>query len=205
MEKMKVNFDMEFEKTTKTIQDKNGNDVVIWNWIPYGEKEALVQELTGYILNADDDLGVCYEVLNYDLFYNYVIVKYYTNIDVEDIQDIDGFRKLYDYCDKNGFIGYDIDDFLNDDLCTINRMIVRYKHTIMSLYEEQHSLSNIVKKLLGTDFDANNAETRELIEKLIDMKGALMEKEEENKVLAFGKKKPVGLKTGGVKMNLAKR
>ena len=222
MEKKKINFVIESEPETKTFSDKNGNDVVIWNWIPFAEKEEFVQELITFVLNADDELGICYESMNYDLFYNYEIIKHYTNIDVEDIQDIDGFRKLYDYCDLNG-----IKDALNDsqshlimtagaldlsncgflehDLRIINEMIQKYYNAIKGLYEAEHSLGNMVKKILNTDVDTNNKETRELIEKLIDMKGALMEKEEQGKVLAFGKKKPVNVKTGGAKMNLAKR
>lgn len=207
MDKVKVNFDMgEFEKNTKTLQDKNGNDVVIWNWISFAEKEAFVQELITLVLNADDELGICYETMNYELFYNYCVVKYYTNIDVDEIQDIGGFHKLYDYCDLNGirneYIGY---CFLEQDLRVVDKMIMKYRDAIKCLYETEHSLGNLVKKLLNTNVDTNNAETRELIEKLIDMKGAYLEKEEENKVLAFGKKKSPNLKTGGVKIGLAKK
>lgn len=223
MDKVKVNFDMgEFERPTKLIQDKNGNDVVIWNWIPFEEKEAFVQELITFVLNANDELGICYEAMNYDLFYNYEIIKHYTNIDVDGIQDIDGFRKLYDYCDLNGIqnelnsphlhssftaggIACENYNFLEHDLGIINKMIQRYYDAIKVLYEAEHSLGNMVKKILDTDVDTNNKETRELIEKLIDMKGALMEKEEKGKVLAFGKKKSVNVETGGAKMNLAKR
>lgn len=221
MDKIKVNFDMgEFDKPTKLIQDKNGNDVVIWNWIPFAEKEEFVQELITFVLNADDELGVCYESMNYDLFYNYEIIKHYTNIDVDEIQDIDGFRKLYDYCDLNGVrnalnssqfimtaeaINLNQYGFLEQDLCIVNEMVLKYREAIKVLYEAEHSLGNMVKKILDTDVDTNNKETRELIEKLIDMKGALIEKEEKGKVLAFGKKKSVNVETGGAKMNLAKR
>lgn len=205
MEKIKVNLDMEFERKTKTIQDKNGNNVVIWNWIPFEEKEAFVQEQVTLTLGTDEEQGVCYEVMNYDMFYNYVMVKYYTNIDVQDIQDIDGFRKLYDYCQQTGIASEDIYEFMKGDMAITSDMILKYREAITELYEAEHSLGNMVKQILKTNPDTNNEETRELIEKLTDMKGALMEKEENSNVLQFGKKKSANVKTGGTVINLAKR
>lgn len=205
MEKIKVNIDTEYEREEVNIQDKNGNDVVILNWIPFSEKEELVQELMGMVIAGDEELGVCYDLMNYDLFHNYEMVKHYTNIDVSGIEDIEGFRKLYDYCQRTEITAYwDTNDFLASDLAVINGMIWKYREAIETLYEAEHSLGQIVKRMLNTDPDTNNTETRELIEKLIDMKGALLEKEEENKVLQFGKKSS-NVKTGGATLNLAKR
>ena len=205
MEKIKVNIDEVFEGDKRTIEDKNGNGVVILNWIPFEEKEAFVEDLVGLSLNSNDELGICYEAMNYELLYNFVFVKYYTNIDVSDIPDVDGLRKLYDYCQMNGITREALGAYVEDDLKVIDNMIIKYKNAVKVLYETEHSLGYAVKKLLETKPDINNQETRELIEKLIDMKGALIEKEEESKVIAFGKKKPADLKTGGVKIGLAKR
>ena len=59
---------------------------------------------------------------------------------------------------------------------------------------------------LNTDVNTENAETRELIERLIDMKGALLEKQNNEKILQFGAKKTAkSVKTGGVKINISKK
>ena len=95
-------------------------------------------------------------------------------------------------------------DYAAIDLWYVDMMKDRMIKAVQMRFEKEKSLEQLVKGLLNTNPDTNNAETRELIEKLIDMKGALLEKEENEKVLAFGKKKPA-VKTGGVKMNLGKK
>ena len=77
MNKIKINLDTEYERKEVTIQDKNGNAVVIFNWIPFAEKEELVQDLIAMVITADEELGVCYDLMNYDLFHNYEMVKHY--------------------------------------------------------------------------------------------------------------------------------
>ena len=203
--KKKINFVIEAEPETKTFSDKNGNDVAILDWIPADEKEAFARELVEYTMGTNDELGVCYKMMIEDEVYTYLLIKYYTDIDVSEIQDADGFRKLYDYAERSG-LKDEMDSYISStERCILYEMAGIYQDSIEKLYETEHSLGYTVKKLLSTDVDTNNKETRELIEKLIDMKGALTEKEEQGKVLAFGKKKPANIRTGGAKMNLAKR
>ena len=203
IEKKKIDIDVT-EQMNETIvrQDKNGNDVNILLRIPCGQKESMVTELASMCLLADDNLGVCYVSSLFDVILNYLFVKYYTDIDVEWATDIKDYYKLYDYCQVNK-INYI--DLCSDDYNVLYSYWARYSDSIIRLYEAEHSLGHDVKQMLNTDLDTNNKETRELIEKLIDMKGALIEKEEQGKVLAFGKKKPANLKTGGVNIRLAKR
>lgn len=208
MDKIKVNLDMEYERKEITVQDKNGNNIIIFDWVPFSEKEELVQELINMTIAADDEQGVCYDLMNYDLFYNFEMVKHYTNIDVSNVEDIDGFRKLYDYCQYIGLTAYwdcDKNDFMASELSAVNSMIWKYRESIETLYEKQHSLEQIVKKLLSIEPDTENAETRELIEKLIDMKGAFLEKQNQEEILFANKKKPSNVKTGGAVINLARR
>ena len=156
-------------------------------------------------MGTDDELGVCFRIMNETEVKTYLLVKYYTDIDVSDIQDMDGFRKLHDYCRVSGLLET-IHVFISiEEQWDIDNMEKIYWEAIRKLYETEHSLGNTVKRLLKTDPNVNNEETRELIEKLIDMKGALKEKETQSNVLQFGKKKPANVNTGGVKMNLAKR
>ena len=156
-------------------------------------------------MGTDDELGVCFRIMNETEVKTYLLVKYYTDIDVSDIQDMDGFRKLHDYCRVSGLLET-IHVFISiEEQWDIDNMEKIYWEAIRKLYETEHSLGNTVKRLLKTDPNVNNEETRELIEKLIDMKGALKEKEAQSNVLQFGKKKPADVNTGGVKMNLAKR
>lgn len=210
MEKKKINLDVTFEQATRIFTDKNGNDVAILQWIPAAEKEAFAMEQVTQTMGTNEELGLCYRMMAEDEIYAYLLVKYYTDIDVSEITEMDDFRKLYDYCQQSGLLN-DVDNYVPwEEKAVIEHMEALYREAIQKLYEAEHSLGYRVKQLLDTDVDTNNAETRELIEKLIDMKGTMLEKEEQGKVLEFvstknGKKKPASVKTGGVSMSLAKR
>lgn len=54
----------------------------------------------------------------------------------------------------------------------------------------EHSPSQLAKNILGGRLDLQNEETRELIEKLIDMQAAYDKEQNTNRVLQFAKKKP---------------
>ena len=100
----------------------------------------------------------------------------------------------------------DLYNFARDDIGIVRQMADDFYAACEKRFEKEHCLEQMAKGLLNTDVDTNNAETRELIEKLIDMKGALLEKQEENKILQFGQKKAAKpMKTGGAKINLAKK
>ena len=194
-------FEMNTEEWFAETMEVGG--VEILRRIPYERKEEFIHELAAMVLVADEDTGICYVSSLYDVVFNYLYVKYYTNIDVDGIKEIDDFRKLYDFCEMKGITFVRTTD---SDLCEVERMWKTYSEAIIRQYEKRNSLEHQAKLMLSTDIDTNKAETRELIEKLIDMQGAMKEKEERDNVLDFGKaKKNTGVKTGGVKLNLGKK
>lgn len=194
-------FEMNTEEWFAETMEVGG--VEILRRIPYEQKEEFIHELAAMVLVADEDTGICYVSSLYDVVFNYLYVKYYTNIDVDGIKEIDDFRKLYDFCEMKGITFVRT---MDSDLCDVERMWKTYSEAIIRQYEKRNSLEHQAKLMLSTDIDTNKAETRELIEKLIDMQGAMKEKEERDNVLDFGKaKKNTGVKTGGVKLNLGKK
>ena len=194
-------FEMNTEEWFAETMEVGG--VEILRRIPYEQKEEFIHELAAMVLVADEDTGICYVSSLYDVVFNYLYVKYYTNIDVDGIKEVDDFRRLYDFCEMKGIIFVHTTD---SDLCEVERMWKTYSEAIIRQYEKRNSLEHQAKLMLSTDIDTNKAETRELIEKLIDMQGAMKEKEERDNVLDFGKaKKNTGVKTGGVKLNLGKK
>ena len=194
-------FEMNTEEWFAETMEVGG--VEILRRIPYEQKEEFIHELAAMVLVADEDTGICYVSSLYDVVFNYLYVKYYTNIDVDGIKEIDDFRRLYDFCEMKGIAFVRT---MDSDLCEVERMWRAYSEAIIRQYEKRNSLEHQAKLMLSTDIDTNKAETRELIEKLIDMQGAMKEKEERDNVLDFGKaKKNTGVKTGGVKLNLGKK
>ena len=193
MEKKKIDIDTKafFEKGT-TYTDNKGNSLFVLAHIPYEQKQAFVEELANYIQLEDEELEICYASSLYELVYTYLFMKYYTDLDVSWVEGIEDFYKVYDCCESFGV------NVNQDDTFAINRMWYEYKTTVIALYQKGHSLERIVKNLLTTDINTTNEETRQLIEKLTDMKGALVEKEDrEGKIMQFADK--------NVRMNFAKR
>lgn len=178
---------------------KDGAAAEVVKFIPFEEKEQMALEWAAGVLQTDDELGICYTGYTDDVFETYLFTKYYTSIAVEGEDPV----KVFDYMIYTGTYGV-MREYAIKDLWLVANMKDSMVEAVKIRFEKEKSLEQLVKGLLNTDPDTNNAETRELIEKLIDMKGALLEKEENEKVLAFGKKKPA-VKTGGVVMNLGKK
>lgn len=180
----------------------DGTKVVYVKRIPYAEALACAHELVDMALVADEETGICYESSLYDVIFNYLLVKYYTNIDVSEIVDVDGFIRLYDFCKAGGLSLYHWCEWGDMD-----SIYVFQREAVTRLYEAQHSLGHRVKELLSGEIDAANEETRQLLEKLTDMRGALLEKERrdaEAERLKMKGQKPA-VKTAGTVINFAKK
>lgn len=196
---MKVNW-KEFKMNCEELELDDG--IIVKSCIPYAEKEKMAVEYVEGSLGVDADLGVCYTIYSADLVWNYLFMKYYTNIEVDDAEDL---TVLYDYAEEHGLMNSRVAHHVSSDVDVVIKIAENYKESVIKLYEKEHSLELQAKKFLSADVDTNIAETRELIEKLTDMKGALLEKEEHGKVLQFGKKKSANVTAGGVKLNLSKK
>ena len=110
---------------------------------------------------------------------------------------------LFDYAQSIGLMDGETRQHTDSDTKIIDKIAHDYRESIVRLFEKTHSLGTRVRELLSTDVDTNVAEVRELVEKLTDMKGAMIEKEE-SKVVPFANK-AANVKAGGVKLNLAKK
>lgn len=173
-----------------------GIDIEIKNKIPYEKKQEFAMELVGHTYSSDDDLGVMYVLPLYDLIRNYLFVKYYTNLDISNIQEDADYKALYDFAADAGLMSEDVRKFVEEDIRRMESLEWRYADAVIARYERAHSLEHMLSKLMNADIDTSNEETRELIEKLIDMRGALLEKEN----------KPAnGMNVGGTVINFAKR
>lgn len=187
MEKKKIN--MTAKEPDVVVKQAGEDEIRIFTFIPCEKKEAFVEELLMQTAQADESLGVLYKGNNYPVIYTYLFVKYYTDVDVDGKTPREVFDWLYSH-----FAWHEIRDIAWQDLCVIDEMTDKLFEACKTTYEKEHSLELVAKKMLSeAPLDTDNAETRELIEKLVDMKGALMEKEQ-NRV-----------KMGGAIVNLARK
>ena len=190
MEKIKVDL-KDYKLETEELDLKNG--IIVKNRIPYSEKEKMAVEYINSTTSVDENLGICYTIYSSILVWNYLFLKYYTNIDVDNVEDL---TVLFDYAQSHDLMSSTVRGHVCEDIGYVYDIADVYKESIVALYEKEHSLGQQVKTILSTDVDTNIAETRELIEKLTDMKGALIEKEEREKVVPFSK---------NMKLNLSKK
>lgn len=197
MEKIKVDFNTR-EPNHYTIKVGDDGYITVVDFIPYEKKEQMAFDIVTATLQTDDDLGMCYSVYTEEIIEMYYLIRYYTNIDTGDATP----EQVYDWVMSN-HIKKELIDNIGADYWEVDNLVCYISDIIISKYKKENSLEHQVKLLLNTDPNVNNEETRELLEKLIDMKGALIEKE--NNVIALGTKKATSPKTGGVKINLSKK
>lgn len=200
MEKMQYNF-LE-QKPAEVVMEfeLNGKKLVVYNRIPYADKRAFAEEQVSKTQVQDEQLGICYSSPAYHMIRKYLFIKYYTNIDVSTVADDEtGYETVYDFADSYGLFDQEIMKACEADQDMVDSIAAGTDWALVKTFEAAHSLGNMVKPLLNTSVDTNNSETKELIEKLIDMKGALLEKEESETKTA----KPVTV--GGAVINFAKR
>lgn len=183
-------------KVNTKIIEKDGFTVTVKDKIPYSQKEEMAAELTSRTLYADDELGIACTLPNYDAVRNFIFLKYYTDLDLSWMTDDDDFRRLYDFAKDMGLDEDTLWEFCGHDVADMDSIAAIYADAAKARFEREKSLGYKVLKMLDTSPDTDSAEARELIEKLIDMKGALIEKES----------KPAnGMNVGGGVINFAKK
>ena len=91
MEKIKVDMTAKPEVWTDVALE-DGTQVKIRNYLPYAEREEAAAEYAARALVvADEENGIVYDSYRMDIEWDYVMVKYYTNINVNGIPTEDVF------------------------------------------------------------------------------------------------------------------
>lgn len=184
MEKKKI--DMSKTHDVYEVKELNAGDEVITvrTHIPYEQKLAMANEWVELTVVPNEDLGIGY-VVGVELVEKFLEAKYYTDIDTEDIS----MEDVYDYL-VNMDIVHHLDQIIYNDYVHVACMYEELRGAVIKAYEAEHSLAQLAKNILDGKLDLQNEETRELIEKLIDMQAAYNKEQDANKIMQFAKKKP---------------
>lgn len=185
----------------KEITGANGDVVTVRTHIPYEQKREFANRFVTLTTNEDEELGISNPV-GEEVWRVFLQVHYYTDIDTTD----DAPADVFDYMVNNHLMD-ELVDIIRSDYMYVRDMIMETQDFVFRRFEAENSLAYMVKRVLGGDINLENAETRELIEKLIDMKAAYDKQEAEANVLQFGQKKKAAgaVKTGGVHIQLGKK
>lgn len=89
MEKRKIDLSKYAEQyEIQTVEGTDGTKVVVRSHIPYAEKEQMARELAERMIVIHDDSCV-YLSSEYGKYKKYLVAKYYTDIDTEDLMPDD--------------------------------------------------------------------------------------------------------------------
>lgn len=136
-----------------------------------------------------------------------LMVKYYTNIDMDDYQDEEGRKRLYDYLTGKGIID-EIYKAIMPDEHLVTLMADNMLSAVKEVYNQRNSISFVIRdafmKMMDNEENADAlAKAQSTTKTMMDMYQALQEKEAQEKTLKAGKANKV--KVGGTIVNLAKR
>lgn len=125
----------------------------------------------------DEEAGIAYEAYNAELIRAFLILKYYTDLDLAEYDNPEGRAAIHDALASHG-LWRDIMDVVDLDMDDVDMIAFKLGSSARRSFEEKHSLSRMLMKtfgaLLGTeDLTQTIAKAESLNGKLIDMLAAV--------------------------------
>lgn len=200
MEKFKITADDTIEIQNVVLSAKSGGSVEVKRHISYIEKEAMAFELSVYKMILDEDIGIAYDNYKKHLIEAYLIAKYYTNIDVDEMKTETDWAMLFDWLVCNEVYS-DIKYYISDDYSFVCAIAEDMSGAMRRTFEQSRCLPYKLMKAFGsllTDEDLS-----ETIAKSADVNNQLVELLDAAK--ETGKKQNKVQTNSGIVVNLAKK
>lgn len=184
----------------KEIVGVDGTKVVVRDHISYANKVEMAVALVEANVMIHDD-SVCYESFAMPAERIKGIMKYYTDVPVDDADA----QEVADFAINNGLIGQ-IRDYIHDDYYEFEDVFVTLIRSVMDNYEDDQSLAKAIKTSFGFLFTGEDvtetlAKAEAAKDTVFDALGALREKEAQDE----SKMKDGKLKVEGKLLNFAKK
>ncbi len=185
------------------LSGKDGTRITVKKHIPYEEKEAMALELLVYTNATDEDALVMYDSYKKILLEAVLVAKYYTNIDMTDFGEEDGWHVLMDWLTMNEVYN-DLMTRTAEDRQLVTEMNRLMTESVRRTYASEHSLGTKVQKMLGADVLSDEdlfssmAKSEEVNNVMLQLVGAYREQQKADK----NRKMDIG---DGVVLNFAKK
>lgn len=146
-----------------------GQIIDVVDRISYADKREFASEYAARICVIDQENEIAYEAQDVDLVMDYLLCKYYTNIDVEKYdEEIERLHDLVQICRDKLF------EICYDDFCIAQKLADRYIEKTIDIYNTQHSLGHKAKMgfaglLNGGDIFSQISESKMINEELINL------------------------------------
>ena len=202
MRKKKIDFKKYRNMCEETeLVGKDGVKISVRDHIPYEEKINLCRDIIENCVMVHDN-SCCYENINIHAERIKAIMKYYTNVPVDDAEATD----VCDFAINNGLLG-PIREYIHDDFYELEDVYITMMNMVIDTYTDDMSLKKAIKTSFGFLFNGEDVTesmakaelTKDTIFKALD---ALQKKEQEEsekidngkltvsgKILNFAKKK----------------
>ena len=183
----KVKLEARYEPVCATVQIGD-QEIQVKKQITYDEKMRYAQEYASYVCAIDESQELMHEAFDDGAIRVYLLVKYYTNIDVDEFEA--DMETLYDamlpYMDV-------VRDACFNDFIDCECIASQYTERAVEIYNKQHSLGQKIKTMLGGLLDTDDigkviAESRFVNEEMIDLLQKARDREdqkEEKNVVIF--------------------
>lgn len=168
MEKKKIDFAKYGEMhEEKQITGEDGTVITARNHIPFTSKVEMAQAVAANVVMLHDD-SCTYESHLEEAIWSLNILKYYTDIDTEEVTVADAEDFLV-----NNEIVYELIEFVGADLAVVEDMYSAMRDGVMITYEDDHSLSKAIKNSFG--FLLNGEDVTETLAKAETTGGTLFD------------------------------
>lgn len=151
MEKRKIDFGKYADMHKETVvRGLDGTEVTVINHIPYTTKEELAFEALTKTIGLHEDSCA----FTSDAIWKirlYMIAKYYTDIDTEDVEP----ETVADFLINNELIDA-IDDVVESDIGHVENIYLTAHKALMTTYEDDHSLKRALKTSFGFLFNGED-------------------------------------------------
>lgn len=143
--------------------------------IPLEQKVEMATELGNMLAVPYEDIGFMSQSALYEVCLLYLIMKYYTDVDLEDVEA----RVLFDWvvsCDANAKIR----SMIYNDLVYVTDMTHRMMENLKAEYEKRNGLAHAIKTTFsflfnGEDITETLAKSQAVSDQMIEVVGKLNE------------------------------
>ena len=198
MEKRK--YDIHVEEQPIGIVKSGDVSVGAVQRIPYQEKEKMAKEMAEHVLTVHDD-SCMFESHEYDKMFRLMVVKYYTDIDTDGVDEYE----LIDFMTYTG-LWNELFEFIESDVSVVINIYQSIVANLIMTYADDKSIAKALRTSFGFLF--NGEDITETLAKAEAMKDTVynaigayrqLEQEKEEKI-NNGK-----LSVGGAIINFAKK
>lgn len=155
MDKIVITREMIPETETREIEMGNGVVFEVKKCIPYDMKQVMAFEMYMLVMTIDQENDLVYKSYKRQLIKTISIVKYYTNIDIQNMDSSSGWPLIHDWLISTGL--YDqMNDIVRHDfdiVCAIYRDMYDMSKLI---HDETHNITYHIKHMLNTNFEGKD-------------------------------------------------